>query len=237
LEVGGFWMFLPRIFLLRTSVAISPDFGGKHAVVMSGQVESLLIAELRHRLANSFQLLQAVIQIRLRSAEDPESRKHLSWLLDVVTALGMLQQRIGPSGPTDFGAYLIEAATYWRRICEGGAIGIVLDVQAVQVSETEASTLALIAHELICNAIEHAFPDGGPGSIQLRLLQRRDGVRELTITDNGCGLPQGGGTDGRQGLALVRGLASHLGGRIDVESGDGLTARVSVPRDPGPLPH
>jgi two-component sensor histidine kinase len=135
--------------------------------VVTGQVENLLIAELRHRLANSFQLLQAVIQIRLRSAADPESRRHLSWLLDVVTALGMLQQRIAVSGPTDFGGYLIEAASYWRRICEGGAIGIVLDVESVQVTETEASTLALIAHELICNAIEHAFPDGRPGSIQV----------------------------------------------------------------------
>ena len=204
---------------------------------MSGQVENLLIAELRHRLANSFQLLQAVIHIRLRSAEDPESRRHLSWLLDVVTALGMLQQRIGLSGPTDFGAYLIEAATYWRRICEGGSIGIVLDVEAVQVSETEASTLALIAHELICNAIEHAFPDGGPGSIQLRLTERRDGTRELVVKDNGRGLPDGAETQGRQGLSLVRGLVEHLGGRIDFESGDGLTVHVSAPRDPEPRPH
>jgi two-component sensor histidine kinase len=223
--------------LLETKRAISPVAGEERAVVMPGQVESLLIAELRHRLANSFQLLQAVIQIRLRSADDPESRRHLSWLLDVVTALAMLQQRIGLAGPTDFGAYLIEAATYWRRICEGGSIGIVLDVETVQVSETEASTLALIAHELICNAIEHAFPDGGPGSIQVRLTERRDGLRELTIQDNGCGLPDADATEGRQGLSLVRGLAAHLGGRIDLEEGEGLTVRVSIPRDPGPLPH
>src|ERR1700761_2162212 len=133
----------------------------------SAQIESLLISELRHRLANSFQLLQAVIRIRLRSAADPESRRHLSWLLDVVTALGMLQQRISLSGPTDFGAYLIEAASYWRRVCDGRPIGIALDVNAVLVSETQASTLALIAHELISNAIEHAFPHGRAGSISL----------------------------------------------------------------------
>jgi len=205
-------------------------------VVTTGQVENLLIAELKHRLANSFQLLQAVIQIRLRSADDPESRRHLSWLLDVVTALGMLQQRIGLSGPTDFGAYLIEAAQYWRRICEGGSIGIVLDVEALQVSESEASTLALIAHELICNAIEHAFPDGGPGSIQLRLRERHDGIRELSVSDNGCGL-RAQDADGRQGLGLVRGLATHLGGSIEIESGSGLTVRVLAPRDPGPRPH
>jgi two-component sensor histidine kinase len=205
-------------------------------VVTQGQVESLLIAELKHRLANSFQLMQAVIQIRLRSADDPESRHHLSWLLDVVTALGMLQQRMALSGPTDFGAYLIEAATYWRRICEGGSIGIVLDVERVQVNEAEASTLALIAHELICNAIEHAFHHGGPGSIIVRLSERHDGARELSVSDNGCGLGEGGEGD-RQGLGLVRGLAAHLNGGVDVEENGGLTVRVSVPRDPGPRPH
>ena len=206
-------------------------------MVISGQVESLLIAELRHRLANSFQLLQAVIHIRLRSAEDPESRRHLSWLLDVVTALGMLQQRIGLTGPTDFGAYLIEAATYWRRICEGGSIGIALEVESVEVSDSQASTLALIAHELICNAIEHAFPKGGPGSIVLRLSERRDGARELSISDNGCGLGEAGEGSDRQGLGLVRGLAAHLGGGVDIEDNGGLTVKVTVPRDPGPPPH
>jgi two-component sensor histidine kinase len=198
--------------------------------------ENLLISELRHRLANSFQLLQAVIHIRLRSAADPESRRHLSWLLDVVTALGMMQQRIGMVGPTDFGAYLIEAATYWRRICEGRPIGIVLNVQKVQVSETQASTLALIAHELITNCIEHAFPAGRPGSIELDFFQRDDGVRVLMVRDNGVGLAE---TDEppRQGLELVRGLAAHLGGSVEIDAADGVNVRITIPREPGPRPN
>jgi two-component sensor histidine kinase len=201
-----------------------------------GQVENLLIAELKHRLANSFQLLQAVIQIRLRSAADPESRRHLSWLLDVVTALSMLQQRVGLSGPTDFGAYLIEAASYWRRICESGAVGIELQVETVQVTENEASTLALIAHELISNALEHAFPDGRQGTIRIR-FRESGGVRELVVADDGCGLPPGWEENGRMGLELVHGLAAHLGGRVEVQDAMGVTATVRIPRDPTPRPH
>lgn len=199
-------------------------------------VESLLISELRHRLANSFQLLQAVIHIRLRSAIDPDSRRHLSWLLDVVTALSMLQQRIGFTGPTDFGAYLTEAATYWRRVCEGRAIGIVLDVSAVQVTEAEASTLALIAHELISNAIEHAFPHGRAGVIELSFHERPDGSRELVVRDNGQGMPEAR-DGGREGLELVRGLAEHLGGQVEMIDETGVTARVLVPPPHTPRPN
>lgn len=203
----------------------------------SGQTESLLLSELRHRLANSFQLLQAVIHIRLRTASDPESRRHLSWLLDVVTALGMLQQRVSIVGPTDFGAYLIEAGAYWRRICEGRPIGVLIHVESVQVSEAQASTLALIGHELISNCIEHAFPHGRAGSVELSFFKRRDGQRELVVRDDGVGLSQAPSAEQRQGLELVRGLAAHLGGVVEVQAENGVTVRVIIPAEQGPLPH
>jgi len=194
-----------------------------------GQDESLLIAELRHRLANTFQLLQAIIHIRLRRVDDPESQRHLAWLLDVVTALGMLQQRVGVAGPTDFGAYLGEAASYWRRVCESASIRITLDVDPIQVGETEAATLALIAHELISNAIEHAFPGEQAGTILVRFKRGPDGGRELIVKDDGRGLPEVDRDDRGQGLGLVRGLAEHLGGRVKLENADGVTVRVQVP--------
>jgi two-component sensor histidine kinase len=202
----------------------------------AGESENLLISELRHRLANSFQLLQAVIQIRLRSAADPEARHHLSWLLDVVTALGMLQQRIGVVGPADFGAYLIEAATYWRRVCEGRPIDIVVNVGRSQVSEAQATTFALIAHELITNCVEHAFPHGRAGVVELGFFERDDGVRVLSVSDNGAGLPETAGPP-RQGLELVRGLAAHLGGTVEFSGENGVTVRVIVPREAGPRPN
>lgn len=202
----------------------------------SGLDQDLLVTELRHRLANSFQLLQAVIRVRLRSASDPESRRHLAWLLDVVAALGMLQQRIGVSGPTNFGAYLIEAIAYWRRVCDGRAIDLVVEAGASWVSETEASILALATHELISNCVEHAFPGGRPGTIQLSFVELQDGSCELTVMDNGVGAVESDRED-RQGLKLVSGLAAHVRGVVAVEVGEGTTVRVRLPRGEGPSKH
>ncbi len=202
----------------------------------SGLDQDLLVSELRHRLANSFQLLQAVIRVRLRSAADPESRRHLSWLLDVVAALGMLQQRIGVSGPTNFGAYLVEAIAYWRRVCDGRAIDLVVDAGACWVSETEASVLALATHELISNCVEHAFPGGRPGRIELSFVEHKDGACELTVTDDGVGAADAERED-RQGLKLVSGLAAHLRGVVSIEVRGGTTVRVRLPRDDGPSKH
>jgi two-component sensor histidine kinase len=201
-----------------------------------GVDQDLLVTELRHRLANSFQLLQAVIRVRLRSSRDPESQRHLAWLLDVVAALGMLQQRIGVSGPTDFGAYLIEASAYWRRVCDGRPIDIVVNVGSSWVSETEASILALVTHELISNCVEHAFPNGRIGRIELAFAELDNGVRELKVIDNGCGLA-GNGDEDRQGLKLVHGLVAHVGGDVRVDNGGGLSVRIAIPPRDVPQTH
>jgi two-component sensor histidine kinase len=205
-------------------------------VQISGLDQELLVTELRHRLANSFQLLQAVIRVRLRTAEDPESRRHMAWLLDVVAALGMLQQRIGVSGPTDFGGYLIEAIAYWRRVCDGRPLDIVVNVNAIQVTETQASVLALITHELISNSVEHAFPHGRAGRIEIGFRDNGDGSMDLSVWDDGVGLPPELAGD-RQGLALVRGLAAHIGGTVTIDGGQGVAVRVRFRRQPEAQTH
>jgi len=187
----------------------------------------LELAELRHRLLNNFQLLQALIGIRLRSVEDPESRRHLAWLTDVIAALALLNRRLG-SGTSDFGAYLNEAAGFWERIAAGREIAFQLDSSAVTVPERMSSSLALIVHELVANAVEHAFPDNRPGRIAIT-LRNAYGVLELVVRDDGHGGARE--KDETEGLALVRGLAEYLGGTLQLETDGGLVATVRVPLD------
>jgi len=61
-------------------------------------------------------------------------------------------------------------------------------------------------------------------------------VRLLAVSDNGAGLPDTAGPP-RQGLELVRGLAAHLGGAVEISTDNGVTVRVIVPREPGPRPN
>lgn len=198
---------------------------------MSANVE-LRVSELQHRMRGGYQLLQALVGIRLRSVTDPESRRHLGWLSDVVAAMGLLNERLQPGGAVDFSAYLTDAIGFWRRACDGRPISFELRAADRALPESHALPLAIIAHELIGNAVRHGFPDDASGTVLVHYADTTDGV-SLLIRDSGVGAAA---LEIGEGLALVAGLADHLGGSMQIEAalGAGVGIRVRLPLDPSP---
>lgn len=193
---------------------------------MTAEAE-IRIAELERRLVGGYQLLQALVGIRLRSVSDPESRRHLTWLSDVVAAMGLMTRRSIAGGPVDFAAYLEDAAGFWRRACENRAIRIDIRAGAADLPEGHALPLAIILHELMSNAVRHGFPDARRGSIAVAYSRASDGV-SLVVRDSGVGAADLAKGDG---LSLVEGLVDHMGGAMSIETapGSGVGIRIRLP--------
>ncbi|MDO1558397.1 ATP-binding protein [Brevundimonas sp. 2R-24] len=185
----------------------------------------LRLAELQHRLLGSLELLHAIIAIRLRSVSDPESRRHLAWLTDVVAALVLLNRRLGKDDPLPFDDYLAEAVGFWRRACEGRGVGFVLDTRGAQVGEAHAAALALVLHELVSNAVEHAFKGRNGGEVRITLRGEGENL-SLFVADDGAGF--GDPAASKEGLNLARGIVEHLGGVLQIDSRRGAGATVTV---------
>lgn len=184
---------------------------------------------MERRLSGHQQLLQAIVGIRLRAVHDPESRRHLTWLSDVIAAMNLLNRRALAEGPLDFAGYLEDAAAFWRRTCEDRAIRIDVRASVAVVGDSQATSLAIIAHELIGNAVRHAFPDGQRGSIAVAFSRSSGGV-SLVVRDSGLGAVELTPGDG---LGLVAGLVEHMGGVMSIETapGAGLGVRIRLPND------
>lgn len=187
------------------------------------------IEELKRRVVGGYQLLQALVGIRLRVVDDPESRRHLTWLSDVAAALTLMSRRVTDDGPVDFAGYLEDVAAFWRR--SHADSGLRFDVRAAgdPLPEALAQSLAIIVHELICNAVRHGFPDGGRGSVAIALSRSSDGI-SLVVRDTGVG---SAGMKPGEGLSMVTGLVEHLGGAIAFETAPhaGLGVRIRLPLD------
>ena len=187
------------------------------------------VVEIKHRLANCFQLLTELIQFRLAQAGDGETKRQLARLQDAVASLGLLQQRLAGAGAAGFRDYLAEATDLWRHLTLERGISITLESEDLAIAADKATALALILHELLTNCFEHAFPDERPGSIRITLKSTVGGA-ELAVIDDGVGLPVGRAAMQSFGFSVVNRLASQLGGTFSLENNSpGANARVGFP--------
>ncbi len=182
------------------------------------------------RLEGALKLLNALIGIRLRNVSDPESRRHLIWLNDIVSALGLWNRRTAHGRAVDFGDYLDEAVTFWSRTAVRVKVALRRPSGAVLINDVSAAGLAIVAHDLIGAAFARLRPDEGDCRIILSLENGAEGLR-LTVADEG---PASEGRLTPESLDLIRGLAEHLGGRLYMPRPSARAATVVLPPQEGP---
>jgi two-component sensor histidine kinase len=108
-------------------------------------------------------------------------------------------------------------------------ITLALDMDNMTLGIDTAIPCGLIIHELVTNALKHAFPDGMRGEIRLSMVVNDAGQYTLVVSDNGIGFPTD--LDFRNtaslGLQLVTTLTEQLDGTIALESKGGTTFIVA----------
>ena len=104
-------------------------------------------------------------------------------------------------------------------------------LEAVTLPLDSAVPCGLILHELLSNALKHAFPNGQGGTITLDLRATPEQHVTLRVIDTGVGVPDG--FDVRQtdsfGLQLVCALTEQLGGTLTVAGQGGTTCTLTFP--------
>jgi two-component sensor histidine kinase len=106
----------------------------------------------------------------------------------------------------------------------------------VELETTLATPLGLIINEAVTNALKHAFPPPRRGTLTVSLVSLAPQQYELSISDDGVGLPPGFDlTRSRSlGMVIIKGLSRQLDGQLAVNSADGvhLSLRFDTSRKP-----
>lgn len=169
--------------------------------------------------------LQTLVSIRLKTVDDPESRRHLGWISDMAAAIGLMSERQAQGDPFD--AYVDEVLAFWRRSLEARGVRLEVRGRVGDLPEAQRLPLAVILHELLTNAVRHAFADGATGAVAVAFSATRSGL-SLVVRDTGQGAVEPRTGDG---LALIEGLVAQLGGSMSVETsqGAGFGVRIGLP--------
>lgn len=166
---------------------------------MSDKVDRLLeqkeflLRELQHRVMNSLNILSSLLVLQGKHTSQPAVREQLARAQQRILAMGAVYRHLygaDSTGQVEFGEFL-------RMIChesERAYVGpdrpfLTCETEAFEVSGGHATSLAVLAHELITNALKHAYPEGEPGPIFVKLRRNDDGMVELSVSDRGRGIP------------------------------------------------
>lgn len=194
----------------------------------------LLIREIHHRIKNHLSIVASIIQMEA-TRHGPECRAFADSVqrrMDVLAAVHSTAYR-----SEDVNS--VEAAEHLRRICEclsSDAHQVVVVSEAgLRIPNHQATALALIANEAVCNALRHAFPDSRAGRVEV-VLRRRGDALVLTVTDNGIGPPAQRSSAQKLGLILANGLARQVGGETTLRRGrkGGAVFTLRFPLDGAP---
>ncbi len=194
----------------------------------------MLLEEMRHRVANSLQIIASILLIKARAVSSQETRFHLEDAHQRVMSVATVQQHLHM---TD-GIEEIEVCGYLTQLCDGLAQSMVSDSQPVtlnvscdigMIASAHAVSIGLIVTELVINALKYAFPYSRQGAVVDVRYEISGTDWNLTVSDNGVGKSDGvASTEGGLGTTIVDALAKQLDAKVDMQNtASGLSISIA----------
>ncbi len=183
----------------------------------------VLLQEVRHRVANSLQIIASVLLQNARKTQSEETRGHLKDAHNRVMSVAALERLLSLTGDAE-----VELRAYFVELCESIAASMISDRDHTRLTVTGASgmvdarvsvSLGLIVTELVINALKHAFPDGRSGEVRVDCAFRGPNWT-LAVIDDGVGMPLDPSLV-RTGLgtSIVEALAKQLQAVVQITPG------------------
>lgn len=185
----------------------------------------VLLQEVRHRVANSLQIIASVLLQNARKTPSEETRGHLRDAHHRVMSVAALERLLSTSqeGDVDVHAYftaLCESITA-SMIADAGKVTLTVDGGDGVIDARVSVSLGLIITELVINALKHAFPDGRSGRITVDYSFHGPNWI-LCVRDDGVGIPLVAPDRTGLGASIVEALARQLNASV-----------TTVPENPG----
>jgi PAS domain S-box-containing protein len=207
-----------------------------------------LLQEVHHRVKNNLQVITSLLSLQADRLENPEVSAAIEDTENRVRAIAALHETLYSSkdlASIEFGSYvdrLVRDLVGFFGADE--QLKVTIQAQDLVVDISQAIPLGLIVNELVTNTLKHAFPVGRAGTVEIRLRHLpansvephevgspTDDLGEITVKDNGVGLPPDLKLEETPslGLHLVNVLVRQLEGKLEVAADEGTSFKVRFP--------
>ena len=195
----------------------------------------VLLREIHHRVKNNLQIVASLISLeRGRRGQTPEIGKGGDGTLSRIMTMARIHEQLYHSPDLrriDLGPYLTDLCRAIQSAQDPQRrVRIQFELSSYAVPIDDAAPYGLITHELVTNALTHAFPDRAaikdPAIIVN--LERSAKITTLMVSDNGIGLTEERTAESSHslGFTLIDALSRQIGATVETTSGAGVCVKV-----------
>lgn len=176
-----------------------------------------LLKEVNHRVANSLQLVSALVRLQAGVVADEAAKAALLDTQRRIQAVAQVHRRLYTSEmveEVEMGDYLAALVEDLQKTYAEGHCRLTLAAEPLALATDQAVSLGVIVNELVTNAVKYAYPTGKG---EVRIILARDGGETaiLTVEDDGVGMPaeqpvHGTGLGAKVIAAMAQSLKSAL---------------------------
>ncbi len=191
--------------------------------------KEVLLSEIHHRVKNNMQVIISLLRLRADKIEDKKHADMFKEGEDRIRSMSLVHEQLYQSkdfANIDFGEYIKSLANglFTSYGVDTNKIKLNIENKDVSFDLENAIPCGLIINELVSNSLKHAFPQQGEGNISIVLQSINEDEFELTVSDDGVGIPEA--LDVRDtesmGLHLIRVLAEQtLEGKMELNREEG----------------
>ena len=196
-----------------------------------------LLMEIHHRVKNNLQVISSLANLQQSHYDqDASTRLALDTIKNRIRCIALVHEKLYRShdlAHINFADYVRDLTGELIRSHRKAQDDITYDIDADDFSmEIDiAVPCGLIINELVSNSLKHAFVERTGGAIAVELHSDSRHQFDLTIRDNGIGIPKeiDPATTETLGLQLVAMLARQIGALVHVDADHGTAVRISKP--------
>lgn len=194
--------------------------------------KEVYLREIHHRVKNNLQVISSLLDMTCNRSESPLVQKTLMGARTKIQAMSLVHHQLYQNKDIqkiDMGKQVNDLYRNLSMVYGDGChITATINVCDVYLSLEQAMPCALVANELISNALEHAFTQRCEGILEISMHRIGQKI-QLKIQDDGIGLPEHLDMNSVDslGLKLVQILVTkQLKGDIAVKRNRGTTFTI-----------
>ena len=200
------------------------------------QEKEALLKEIHHRVKNNLQIVYSLLRLQQRRTLDRQAADILLDSQNRIKSIALVHEKLYRSdnlAEIDFAQYISSLAASLLSSYRTSSTHIVLKtkIDSISLDIDRAIPCGLILNELISNSLKYAFPDNCAGQIQVELRAASEDLVQLTVSDNGVGIPPQFDLSQTEslGLQLVQDFVNQLEGTVSIERQQGTIVEISFP--------